>query len=54
MSIGRSREDYLKAIYVLQEQTGHVRGADVARRLHISAPSVVDTVIFVTGAANPS
>lgn len=40
MAIGRSREDYLKAIYVLQGQGGNVRSMDVARYLKVSRASV--------------
>ena len=40
MTIGRSREDYLRAIYELREQAGTVRGMDVARYLRISRASV--------------
>lgn len=44
VSIGRSREDYLEAIYVLQERAGFVRNVDVARHMKLSKASVSNMV----------
>jgi len=38
--IGKTREDYLRAIYTLHERQGKVRSVDLAAELGISKPSV--------------
>lgn len=43
-----SREDYLKAILVLQKEQGHVRSVDVAQYLGFSKPSVCRAVSNLT------
>ena len=43
-----SREDYLKAIYVLQRRNNEVRSVDVARYLGFSKPSVCHAVSLLT------
>lgn len=43
-----SREDYLKAILVLQEKLGAVRSVDVAQYLGFSKPSVCRAVGVLT------
>ena len=43
-----SREDYLKAILVLQRQMGEVHSVDVARYLGFSKPSVSHAVSLMT------
>ena len=40
MTLHRSGEDYLKAIFVLQQENGCVRSLDVAERLKVTKPSV--------------
>lgn len=40
MSIGKSAEDYLETILMLQEKQGVVRSVDVAGALRVSKPSV--------------
>jgi len=40
MKIQESAENYLEAIYTLQQRQGHVRSIDVARDLGFSKPSV--------------
>ncbi|MDO5022093.1 MAG: metal-dependent transcriptional regulator [Eubacteriales bacterium] len=40
MKINKSVEDYLEAILMIQEQTGHVRSVDIAKQLNITKPSV--------------
>ena len=40
MDIQRSGEDYLEAIYKLDEQTRYVRSIDIANELGYSKPSV--------------
>ncbi|WP_053942238.1 metal-dependent transcriptional regulator [Kallipyga gabonensis] len=39
-----SKENYLEGIYVLQEETGHVRSVDLARHLNLSRASVSNAV----------
>ena len=39
MTIGRSREDYLEATYVLQERSGFVRSVDLERNMNLSKTS---------------
>ena len=36
----RTREDYLKTIYLLQKQNGYVWGVDIAEQLGVSKPTV--------------
>ena len=43
-----SREDYLKAIYVLQRRTPEVHAVDIARYLGFSKPSVCHAVSLLT------
>ena len=43
-----SREDYLKALLVLQKQIGDVHSVDVARYLGFSKPSVSNAVSLLT------
>ena len=43
-----SREDYLKAIFVLQKSIGDVRSVDVARYLGFSKPSVSNAVALLS------
>lgn len=43
-----SREDYLKAVLVLQKKLGVVRSVDVARYLGVSKPSVCRAVSSLT------
>ena len=43
-----SREDYLKAILVLQKHAGSVRSVDVSRYLGVSKPSVSRAVATLT------
>lgn len=43
-----SREDYLKAVLVLQNKTGLVRSVDVARYLGFSKPSVCHAVALLS------
>ena len=43
-----SREDYLKAILVLQRKNGEVRSVDVARYLGVTKPSVSRAVSKMT------
>ena len=43
-----SREDYLKAILVLQQKSGTVRSVDVAQYLGFSKPSVCRAVSVLT------
>ena len=43
-----SREDYLKAILVLQKHAGSVRSVDVSRSLGVSKPSVSRAVATLT------
>lgn len=43
-----SREDYLKAILVLQKRMGNVRSVDVAQYLGFSKPSVCRAVSSLT------
>lgn len=43
-----SREDYLKAVLVLQKKTGEVHSVDVARYLGFSKPSVCHAVSLMT------
>ena len=43
-----SREDYLKAILVLQRRMGDVHSVDVARYLGFSKPSVCHAVALMT------
>ena len=43
-----AREDYLKAILVLQKQNGSVRSVDVAQYLGFSKPSVCRAVATLT------
>ena len=43
-----SREDYLKAILVLQQKSGAVRSVDVAQYLGFSKPSVCRAVAVLT------
>lgn len=43
-----SREDYLKAIYVLHRELGEVHSVDVANYLGISKPSVCQAVATLT------
>ena len=40
MTIGKSREDYLEAIFVLKKRAGFVRSVDVAHHLKITQASV--------------
>jgi Mn-dependent DtxR family transcriptional regulator len=40
MELHTSGEDYLKAIYLLQQEKGYVRSMDVAERVGVSNPSV--------------
>ena len=40
VTIGKKREDYLKAILLLRKRRGFVRSVDVARYLNVSKPSV--------------
>ena len=40
MGLGRSLEDYLEAILIVQIEKGEVRSVDVARQLNFSKPSV--------------
>lgn len=42
--LGKSQEDYLEAILVLQNKTGEVRSVDVARHMNFSKPSVCHAV----------
>ena len=44
-----SREDYLKAILVLQKKSPEVHSVDVARYLGFSKPSVCHAVSLMTG-----
>ena len=44
MTTGKSREDYLEAIYVLQQRNGFVRSVDVARHLNFSQASVCSMI----------
>ena len=39
-----SRENYLEGIFVLQQETGHVRSIDLARHLNLSRASVSNAV----------
>lgn len=43
-----SREDYLKAILVLEKKLGEVHSIDIARYLGISKPSVSNAVAHLT------
>ena len=43
-----AREDYLKAIFVLQNKLGEVHSVDVARYLGVSKPSVSQAVGVLT------
>ena len=43
-----SREDYLKAILVLQKKTGEVHSVDVARYLGFTKPSVSNAVSLLS------
>ena len=45
-----SREDYLKAVYVLQKELGAVRSVDVAQYLNFSKPSVSRAVANLSDA----
>lgn len=36
----RTREDYLKTVYLLQKNNGCVRGVDIAEQLGVSKPTV--------------
>ena len=38
--VSKSLEEYLKTMYVLQKQNGHIRVTDVAEKMNISKPSV--------------
>jgi len=40
MQIHESAENYLEAIYVLNEQNGHVRSIDIARYMNFSKPTI--------------
>ena len=40
MAIHKSAEDYLEAIYKIQQEQGQVRSIDVVEDLHFSKPSV--------------
>lgn len=42
--LGKSQEDYLEAILVLQNETGEVLSVDVARYMSFSKPSVCHAV----------
>ena len=43
-----SRDDYLKALLVLQKKMGNVRSADIAQYLGVSRPSVCHAVSKLT------
>lgn len=47
--LGKSQEDYLEAILVLQIKTGEVRSVDVARHMNFSKPSVCHAVKQLKG-----
>ena len=38
--LNRAGEDYLKAVLILQRETGSVRSLDIAKMLGVSKPSV--------------
>ena len=38
------REDYLRALYVLEEQHVEIRSTDLAKYLHVSKPSVSEMI----------
>ena len=40
MNIHESAENYLEAIYVLNEQNGQVRSIDIARHMNFSKPTI--------------
>jgi len=42
--LGKSLEDYLEAIYLLNQENGRVRSIDVAHYLNYSKPSVCHAV----------
>ena len=44
MKIHESGEDYLEAIFVLQQKKGMVRSVDVAQHLGVKKPSVCNAV----------
>ena len=39
-----SREDYLRGLYLLEEEKGHLKSIDLAHYLHVSKPSVSEMV----------
>jgi len=43
-NLTQSEEDYLEAIYVVQEEKGVVRTKDVAKHLSIKLPSVTESI----------
>ncbi len=44
MSLGRSLEDYLEAVLMLQKEKGMVRSVDLARHMGFSKPSISHAV----------
>ena len=40
MELGKSKEDYLKTILILQKQIGNVHSVDVAEYMNVSKASV--------------
>ena len=49
MTIGSSRENYLKAILVLRRRGGMVRNVDVARYLGVTNASVSTMIVALSG-----
>ena len=39
-----SREDYLRGLYILEEEKGKIKSIDLAHYLHVSKPSVSEMV----------
>lgn len=44
MQIGKSSEDYLEAILVIQQKKGYVRSVDIAHYMNVSKPSVTRAI----------
>ena len=50
VTIGKSQEDYLEAILVLEDRNGFVRSVDLARHLNITPASVCTMLRALAGA----
>src|SRR5688572_3062561 len=55
-AVSRSVQDYLKAIYTLQEGGGAVQTSQLAERLHVAAPSATNrlTRLAEAGSLRPT